>query len=174
MAEANLIDRINRAVQTLSYKDPVFGLYFTLLKLTEREEGISTLATDCDKLYFNPKYVSELTDDELRAVLSHEVMHCLSLTAGDVMNRLQDFIDRGDDRYPDTKKVSKMARSTIANWASDYQINSIIQQTIDHLPKGVLVSNEMNNKSLETILKEVLDSIKFIKSPRPILKPPKF
>jgi predicted metal-dependent peptidase len=149
--------RLDKVINNIIVKDPVFGIFFSLFKL-KSTNSLPTLATDCDDLWFNPAFIKNLDDQQLAAVLYHEVYHCLGETAGED-HRLTSFEDRGDDRYPITKRMTKASRQQIGNMASDYQINADVVKGGGKLPPDVLYKEEWKDLSLDEILNLLLKTL---------------
>jgi hypothetical protein len=169
MAEGdNLIpemyNKIRNAIDIATYKDPRFGIFFSVFKIGEdtAKPGLRTTATDCDKIYWDPQFVEGLSNEQLQGALYHELLHCLGFT-GPKDNRLETFVNYGDDRYPYTKSLHKWQRQTVSNWASDYEINSALRRSFIKLPEGLLDSTEVDNLDLDEILDLVLKNTKYDK-----------
>ena len=63
----------------LIVSQPFFGtlaLNLEMVEVDEKHPQIQTMATDGQRLYFNPKFVTGLGEEELKGVNAHEVMHC--------------------------------------------------------------------------------------------------
>lgn len=67
--------RVTRARTRLLLDNPWFGTLALRLKIQEAP-GLGTLANNGTILYYDPAYVAKLKDQELLAVMAHEVMHC--------------------------------------------------------------------------------------------------
>lgn len=71
-------DKIKRARVQLNDLDtgsPFFGHLTMHLDLVEKEE-IPTMAVDYNgNMYYNPEFVNQMTDEEIKGVVCHEVMH---------------------------------------------------------------------------------------------------
>jgi predicted metal-dependent peptidase len=66
--------KIQKARIALLLDHPFFGSL--LFRLRERERrSIKTMATDGVSLFFNPEYVTAISQAELKGSLAHEVMH---------------------------------------------------------------------------------------------------
>jgi len=71
------IERVRRArSQLVMGRHPFYGCLALNLKL-ETSDGtrVGTMATDGKRIIVNEDWVSSLSDDELRGVIVHEVMH---------------------------------------------------------------------------------------------------
>lgn len=69
--------RMKRARTLLLIKHPFFGYLAAKLKLVATDQ-FPTMATDGTHLYFNPRFVAVLEDDQTLTGFVHEVMHCAS------------------------------------------------------------------------------------------------
>jgi predicted metal-dependent peptidase len=81
----------------------------------EEDKTIPTMATDGDRVFFNPNWVSTLSQEEVIFVLAHETFHCVF----DHMGRRE---HRGHNRW---------------NQAADYIINGILVEEKDRRGKPV-------------------------------------
>jgi len=67
--------KITRAKIQLQNEKPFFAYLIMNMKFVEKEE-IGTMGVDCwGNCYYNPKFVEKLSEDELKGVLAHEVLH---------------------------------------------------------------------------------------------------
>lgn len=118
----------------LLLKQPFYGV---LLSMTDfiPESALPTLATDGIKIYYNPKYVMDLTEAERSGVLLHEISHCIYLHCNPSrrMNR-------------DRKRW---------NFAIDYAVNIEIKDLGYTLPKKVLLDDKYRNMNSEQIYDEL-------------------
>ena len=68
-------DKIIRAKVHLQAQNPFFAYLVMNLKIKE-DKTISSMAVDnTGNLYYNSKWVDKLSDNEIKGVLSHEVLH---------------------------------------------------------------------------------------------------
>jgi predicted metal-dependent peptidase len=70
------IERITKQRTQLILSQPFFGTLALRLRTVERHD-IQTMAVDGKSLFYNPAFVDTLSDEELRGVIAHEVMHCV-------------------------------------------------------------------------------------------------
>jgi predicted metal-dependent peptidase len=120
--------KIQKARIALLLDHPFFGSL--LFRLRERERrSIKTMATDGVSLFFNPEYVTAISQAELKGSLAHEVMH----------PALQHHTRRGN-RSPHRW-----------NMACDYAINPLLLEAGLVLPQGVLVDRRFRGMSAEQI-----------------------
>lgn len=72
-------DRISRARTHLVIQKPFFGMIIMQVKFIEVPSGhggiCDTMGTDGKNVYYNPAFVDGLTDNEIKGVMAHEVMH---------------------------------------------------------------------------------------------------
>lgn len=69
--------RMKRARTLLLIKHPFFGYLAAKLKLVATDT-VPTMATDGCSLFFNPRFLALLEDDQTLTGFVHEVMHCAS------------------------------------------------------------------------------------------------
>src|SRR5262245_29024368 len=118
MALSPQMKRVMRARTVLLLSQPFFGVLALQLKSIE-DPTCDTAWTNGTVLAFNPSFVDTLSNDELIAVVAHEVMHC---AAGHPWRR--------DARDPEGWNV-----------ACDYAINGILRDAKFKLPKGALLDS---------------------------------
>lgn len=70
------LKKITMARTKLLFTNFFFGRLAMNLKLVE-DSSIPTEATDGVKLLYNPSFILSISDDQLRAEVAHEVMHCV-------------------------------------------------------------------------------------------------
>lgn len=118
----------------LLLKQPFYGV---LLSMTDfiPESVIPTMATDGVKVYYNPNFVTNLTEEERNGVLLHEISHCIYLHCSPERR-----LNRDKMRW---------------NYASDYAINLEIKDLGHTLPKDVLLDNKYRNMNAEQIYDEL-------------------
>lgn len=104
-----------------------FGQLCMNLKFIEdRNLRFKTMATDGMNIYYDPGFVNDHTDEEIRWVICHEVMHCA----------MYHFL-------------RKQANPSVWNMAADYEINQLIdpslygsketyQRALGKMPSGAL------------------------------------
>ena len=108
------VERLQRARMNLLTSNGFYGMLLSSMTFTLDPE-CQTAATDGYKIYFGPKFMSELSDSELEFVLMHEVMHIV----------LQHCL-RGQDKD-----------NEIYNIAADIVINSNILMSKDFKRKAI-------------------------------------
>jgi predicted metal-dependent peptidase len=97
------LQKLTRARTQLLLDHPFFGELALRLRLTE-DPAQPTLAVDGRSIFYNPMYVDKLSTGLTRAILAHEVLHCVF-----------DHIGRRNNRTP-----------TRWNHATDYATNQIL------------------------------------------------
>ena len=107
--------------------------YGVLLSMTDflHEAVIPTMATDGAKIYYNAEFVKSLADDEVYAVLLHEISHCIYLHCTSKRR-----LNRDQKRW---------------NVACDFAINLEIKDMGFKLPKDVLLDEKFRNMNAEQI-----------------------
>lgn len=99
-----IAQRLTRARTHLLLDFPFFGELALRLNLIERAD-IPTLAVDGRNIFYNPDFVTSLSDGLTKSAMAHEVFHCVL-----------DHIGRRADREPRRW-----------NFAGDYVINPILK-----------------------------------------------
>src|SRR5258708_15731344 len=120
--------RVQIARTTLLLDQPFFGVLALQLRIVE-DPTAGTAWTDGRSIGVSPTFVDSLTDDQLTAVIAHEVMHC---ACGHPWRR-----DARDARQ--------------WNVACDYAINPIITSAGFTLPANALHNPQYVGKSAEWI-----------------------
>jgi len=69
------IERVRRARSQLVISHPFYGCLALNMRLVADDPRVPTMAVDGKHLYVNEEFAATLSDDELRGVLVHEVMH---------------------------------------------------------------------------------------------------
>ena len=103
----------------------------------EISKQIPTAATDGRKIFFNEEFLKSLSSPEQNALMLHEVLHMALL-----------HVIRRQNRDP-----------FIWNIAADIVVNDLIlRNTSFPLPKGAIVDNRFQDKSVEYIYEALLKS----------------
>jgi predicted metal-dependent peptidase len=148
----NAEDRIIKARVKLGKREPFFGYLVMSLQLHKKDENeVPTMGVDGNgNLYYNPKFVDKLNDEELKGILCHEVMHCAL-----------DHMGRKSERH-----------HKLWNIANDIIINDTILESNLTLPPDVFYPEhhelevfghnvtEIHEKSSEEIYDELYQHIK--------------
>ena len=110
-------------------------LHLDLIEVSSSQCG--TIATDGKRIIYNPDFVLEVEEDELRSVLIHEALHVV----------YEHPLRRGK-RHPKVWNIS-----------CDYAINGLLIYDLGmELPEGGLWSREYQGKSSEAIYSELMKS----------------
>lgn len=131
-----MLKRLKKARVRVLVKYPFFGSLLMYLKLVEQKE-IGTAGTDGTRIFYNPEYISTLTDKELNWLVIHEVLHPVLGHMHRIGNRRQD----------------------VWNEACDYAVHSImheLDQAIISMPAGGLYDSKYNGMSAEAIYSELI------------------
>lgn len=120
--------RISRARTRLLLDAPFFGTLAMRLRI-EAEPSIDTFDVDGTVIRYNPTFADTLADDELQAVLAHEVLHCAML-------------------HP-YRRGTRDGQTW--NEACDYAINSELVKSGFKLPADCLLDAKYAGQSAETI-----------------------
>lgn len=121
-------EKLSRARTQLLLNQPFFGTLCLRLKLVPLP-SFPTIATDGQRLVYNPAFVATLTPSELEGVLAHEVMHCA----------LAHHCRRG------------RRDAQLWNQATDYAVNPILLSNGITLPKDALVDPAFADLGAEEI-----------------------
>lgn len=121
------MDKIHKARVALTIEQPFFGSLALRMELLN-DPACATAYTDGRVIGYNPKFTDDLTADELKGLLAHEVMHVA----------LAHHLRRGD------REPNKW------NMAGDYAINDILLESGFVLPSGGL-SGMGTDKSADTL-----------------------
>lgn len=119
--------RLTKARTVLVLNSPFFGLLAIRMKLIEAP-WIVTAGTDGKGFFYNPWYIAALSDEELRGLWGHEVLHCTNGHLWRKGNR-------------DHRKF---------NIAADYAIDVILSDSGLKVPQP-LVNPAWKGKSMEQI-----------------------
>jgi predicted metal-dependent peptidase len=134
MNPAQEIDRkLQRARVRLLLSQPFFGSLCLRLKLASAE--VSTMATDGQRIFYDPGFVQRLTAEELEGTLAHEVLHCA----------LGHHCRRGQ-RDP-----------ALWNQAADLAINPLLLKNGFTLPAGALIEQAFHELGAEEIYARLLE-----------------
>ncbi len=131
-----IAQRMLRARIRLSMEQPF--LASALMRLPIRPvQGAAwcrTAATDGYHIFYNPRWVADLREAEMRGLLAHEVLHVL--------------FTHGDRRHERDARVW--------NIACDYAINYLLIQRGFSLPQGGLISSRAKGKTSEQLYTELI------------------
>jgi predicted metal-dependent peptidase len=125
--KGNLHRKLTRARTQLLLNQPFFGTLCLRLKLVAG--AVPTMATDGQRIAYDPAFADSLPPAELEAVLAHEVLHCA----------LGHHCRRGQ-RDP-----------RLWNEAADLAINPLLVANGFSLPAGALIDHAFDNLSAEEI-----------------------
>lgn len=134
--------KISRAVTKLAFNQPFFGSCLMQLRLEEKAE-IPTMCTDSKHIWWNAKFVEELSEEEVQFVLAHEVMHVLLKHC-----------------KPHLGKDPKLC-----NVAMDYVINAQLRDCGFSIVKGALLDPTFSFDNLSW--EEVYNKLEGIKNNKP-------
>lgn len=124
----NILERILKARANLILDHAFFGVLALRLKLVE-DESFPTAAVDGEHLFYNPKFIDKLSNQELIGLMAHEVMH---IALGHIW--------RAEHR-----------ESKRWNVAGDYAINENLVAAGFTLPAGGLIDPQYNERATEEI-----------------------
>ena len=129
--------KIAQARVALMFRYPFFGYLAVTLELVKDEHlNPPTMATDGKKLYYDPGFVEQITLEELKGVIVHEIDHIIL-------------------RHPAREAGRKHRRW---NMATDYAVNDLVKKERDpkdgswlELPPGCLYDPAFADKTAEWI-----------------------
>jgi len=116
-----------------------FGTLLCRLPLKERND-IPTMATDGKFIYYNSEWTDNLSLDDTKFILLHEICHCA-------------FFHHTRRGYRDPK---------IWNFAGDYAINPILVNSGLKMPSSGLYDKKYDGWSAEKIYDEIVDNAEII------------
>lgn len=125
------LDKMTRARTHLLIEQPFFGTLAMRLKLVE-DTSAKTLRVDGKTVQYNPTFVNSLNNDLAKSALAHEVMHCVLDHVG--------ASGRGISLNPEKW-----------NYAADYAVNSILQESGFKLGDGWLYDPQYKGMTAEHI-----------------------
>lgn len=144
MSESPAHLRVIKARINLLVKQPFFGTLALFLQLIEDLHlPIPTMATDGEKVYYDPKFVMERTFQDLVFILAHEILHC-------VLQHNTRLNGRDEERW---------------NIACDYVVNALLKASGFTLPKDALYDSQFEGMNADEVY------LKLPKSARNTLKP---
>ena len=126
----NAKDRIGNSRARLLLQQPFYGVMLSMMDFIP-ETSLPTMATDGAKVYYNPIFVMELTEDEVYGVLLHEISHCIYQHCTQKRR-----LNRAHHRW---------------NVACDYAINLEVKDMGYALPKDVLLDQKYREQNAEQI-----------------------
>jgi len=137
MAKLTPMERLIQARMRLQKEKPFFSYLTMHLKLREDktdELACGSMGVSSDgECIFSPDFVTSLSDEELKGVLCHEVMHCAL-----------EHLVRIDNRNP-----------SIWNASVDIVVNNMLVKDGLHLPKDGLVPYQNEIQLLEKHIKNI-------------------
>lgn len=122
-------DKLSKARAGLILDHPFFGSLALKLDLVEDATNNPTACTDGKQIRYNPEFIEELSLEETKGLLCHEIMHCAN----------QHHLRR------DSRDIKKW------NAAADYAINPLIRDSGMQIPPGGLFDYQYNDMSAEQI-----------------------
>lgn len=130
------VERMGNSRARLLLQQPFYGVLLSMIDFIP-EAAIPTMATDGNKVFYNPNFVMNLTDDEVYGVLLHEISHCIYLHCTPKRR-----LNRAHHRW---------------NVACDYAINLEIKDMGYALPQSVLLDHKYRDQNAEQIYDSLTD-----------------
>lgn len=118
----------------LVLEQPFFGALVLRLDVVE-DPACPTAWTDGTAIGYNPAFIAKLSNDEVVAVMAHEVLHCAS-------------------GHP-WRRAGRTSKKF--NYAADYAINYVLAEAGFKLPAGCLRDGKYDGKSAEWIYARLPD-----------------
>src|SRR6266702_7378568 len=119
---------VSEVVCDLIVHMPFFGIFLSSTNIIQ-DTSLPTAATDGVRIYYNPNFFAQLKPNEIKAVLTHEVLHAIYFHCS--KKRLG---------YRDKRKWNR---------AADYVINNEIEDMRTHgpdknikLPHNIIINKE--------------------------------
>ncbi len=147
---SKIIKKLSKAITKLIINFGFFGIIALSLK-QELTDNIDTAATNGINLYFNPKFLDKLTENELQFVLLHEVMHI-------AFNHIERGIGKNNFLYNIACDI-KVNQTILTMYSNDRSSISIDGHSLMYSLKSIGIDIPSDNKSSEQIY-DVLLSIK--------------
>ena len=132
-----VITKLDKAIIDIVINNPFISSIMLNLKLVESNLSMGTASTDSVNIYYDSSFIESLKQDEVSAVIVHEVLHVVLL---------HHF--RLGKRDPETW-----------NAACDYVINNIVRNQYT-LPTGALYDQKYSKMSEEEIYEHLLKNKK--------------
>lgn len=132
----DIMKKITKARIQLLLHQPFYGV-LTMNLIPRIDNREPTAATDGKYIYFNERWVSKLSIEELQFVFGHEVLHC-------ALNHFARESGRNHQKW---------------NRATDYAVNSLlIKGNVGKPPNGILYNREFEGLNAEKIYNILPDS----------------
>jgi len=153
-----------RARIKLYDEQPFFSYVINHMQLIEkpkefftahREKAEPTMAVDAKgNCYYYKEFVLKLPEQELKAVLAHEAMHCVLMH----LNRFEKGV------MNENKDIEIYSKMNIWNIATDLLINNMLLNNQFELPKGCIIPTTnntyvANKKVIKDIDKKIAETI---------------
>jgi len=133
--------RIIKARISLLFDSPFFGDLAMHLKIQKSDSVPAMGVTPYGDMYYNPKFIDTVNDDELKFVIAHEVLHC---STGQMIRK----------GYRD---------QLLWNLAMDFTTNIILRDAcIGKVPQGALLDDSFRNMITEEVYNEIYKNTKKI------------
>ena len=124
--------KLAKARSLLVLDQPFFGILALRMGMVE-DKNIPTMCTNGEEIRFSPAFVEQLTVNQLKAVIAHEVLHC-------GLGHCWRVGDRDMQQW---------------NVAADYAVNDILVKSQFDLPEGCLVDSGYANMSTEEVYNKI-------------------
>ena len=123
-------DKLEQALTRLAMDQPFFGTLLAMSGVSE-EPGVTTMATDGERIFYNKAFLDKLTNEETAGVLMHELLHIAYLHC-----------------HPSRRAGREHFRW---NAACDFAVNQELAAMDYKLPEGILLDKKFDGLAAEQI-----------------------
>ena len=129
--QKSLEDWTNDRMTILSWRPFIGTLAMNLELIPVVDHRCPTASTDGKRIFFNPHFLNDLSEDERMTILAHEIWHC----------GLSHF-EREHGRIED---------HTMWNHAIDHEVNSLLEDDGFKIPQGAILYRPYKGESAEKV-----------------------
>lgn len=126
-----LEDWTNDRVKMLSWRPFLGTLAMNLELIPVVDHRCQTASTDGKRIFFNPNFLNDLTNDERMTILAHEIWHC----------GLSHF----------SREHGRIEDHEMWNHAIDHEVNSLLQDDGFKIPVGAVLYEPYKGESAEKV-----------------------
>ena len=127
----SLEDWTNDRMKLLGWRPFIGTLAMNLELIPVVDHRCPTASTDGKRVFFNPHFLNDLSEDERMTILAHEIWHC----------GLSHF-EREHGRIED---------HTMWNHAIDHEVNSLLEDDGFKIPQGAILYHQYKGESAEKV-----------------------
>lgn len=129
--EVALADWSNDRMKLLVWRPFIGTLALNLELIPVVDHRCPTASTDGKRVFFNPHFLNDLTEDERMTILAHEIWHC----------GLSHFM----------REHGRIEDHEMWNHAIDHEVNSLLQDDGFKIPAGAILYKKYKGESAETV-----------------------